>query len=70
MFNNGELSVFCCTPNITWVMREGNVARIRETINAYRLLLRKPEGKGPLERPSRKWVGGVKMDLERTRWDV
>jgi len=51
-------------------MREGNVARIRETINAYRLLLRKPEGKGPLERPSRKWVGGVKMDLERTRWDV
>jgi hypothetical protein len=53
-----------------WMIREGHVARIRETINAYRLLLRKPEGKGPLGRPSRKWEGSVTIGLERTGWDV
>jgi hypothetical protein len=34
------------------------------------VLLRKPEGKEHLGRPSRKWEGSVKMDLERTGWDV
>jgi hypothetical protein len=52
------------------MIREGHVARTREKINAYRFLLRKPEGKGPLGRPSRKWEGNVKMDLERTGCDV
>jgi hypothetical protein len=34
----------------------GNVARI-ENRNAYRLLVGKPEGKIPLERPRRRWGG-------------
>jgi hypothetical protein len=29
----------------------------------YRVLLGKPEGKRPLERPRRRWEDGVKMDL-------
>lgn len=62
--------MFSTAPNITWMIRKGHVARIRETINAYRFLLRKPEGKGPLGRPSRKWEGSVEMDVERTGWDV
>jgi hypothetical protein len=32
--------------------------------NAYRLLVGKPEGKRPLERPRRKWVDNIRMDLE------
>jgi hypothetical protein len=29
----------------------------------YRILVGKPEGKRPLERPRRKWVDNIKMDL-------
>jgi hypothetical protein len=30
---------------------------------AYRLLVRKPEGKRPLGRPRRRWVDNIRMDL-------
>jgi hypothetical protein len=43
----------------------GNVARIGKKINAYRILVRKPEGKRPLGRPRRRWVGNIKYILER-----
>jgi hypothetical protein len=36
--------------------------------NAYRILVRKPEGKGPLGRPRRRWVDNIKMDLRKTGW--
>jgi hypothetical protein len=36
---------------------------MRETRNAYRILVRKPEGKRPLGRPRRRWVDNIKMDL-------
>jgi hypothetical protein len=32
-------------------------------MNAYRILVGKPEGKRPLGRPRRRWVGNIKMDL-------
>jgi hypothetical protein len=41
----------------------GHVARMGEKINAYRILLGKPEGKRPLGRPRHRWVGNIKMDL-------
>jgi hypothetical protein len=41
----------------------GNVARMGEGINMYRVLVGKPEGKRPLERPRRGWEDGIKMDL-------
>jgi hypothetical protein len=31
----------------------------------YRGLEGKPEGKRPLERPSRRWEDGIRMDLRR-----
>ena len=31
---------------------------------AYRVLVWKPEGKRPLERPRRRWVGNIRMDLQ------
>jgi hypothetical protein len=34
-----------------------------ETRNAYMVLVGKPEGKRPLRRPRRRWVGNIKVDL-------
>jgi hypothetical protein len=42
--------------------RTGHVARMGETRNAYRILVRKPEGKRPVGRPRRRWVDNIKMD--------
>jgi hypothetical protein len=46
----------------------GNVARMGEKSNAYRILLEKPEGKRPLRRPKHRWVNSIKMDLRKIRW--
>jgi hypothetical protein len=42
---------------------------MRETRNANRILVRKPEGKRPLGRPRRRWVDNIKMDLGEIGWD-
>jgi hypothetical protein len=34
-----------------------------EEKNVYRVLMGKPEGKRPLERPRRRWQDGIRMDL-------
>jgi hypothetical protein len=34
-----------------------------EKMNAYRILVGKPEGKRPVRRPSRRSVDNIKMDL-------
>jgi hypothetical protein len=36
---------------------------------AYRILVGKPEGKRPLGRPRRRWMGNIKMDLKEIEWD-
>jgi hypothetical protein len=41
----------------------GNVARMLEKRNAYRLLVGKPGGKRPLGRPRRRCMDNIKMDL-------
>jgi Tol biopolymer transport system component len=43
--------------------RAGQEARMGEKINAYRILVVKPDGKRVLVRPGRKWVDNIKMDL-------
>jgi hypothetical protein len=48
----------------------GNVARMGEMRNAYRILVGKPEGKRPLGRPKRRWVENIKMDPREIEWDV
>jgi hypothetical protein len=54
----------------TWRMRwVGHVAQMGEKRDVYRLLVRKPEGKRPLGRPSRRWVNNIRMDLgEGVMW--
>jgi hypothetical protein len=51
--------------------RRMHVARMGEGRNVYRVLVGKPEGKRPLERPRRRWEDGIKMDLRETgSWGV
>jgi hypothetical protein len=46
---------------------EGQIERMEEKRNAYRLLVGKPEGKRPLGRPRRRWVH-VRTDLGEVGW--
>jgi hypothetical protein len=46
------------------------VARIGEKRNMYRLLVRKPERKGPLGRPTRRWIDKIKLELLEIRLGV
>jgi hypothetical protein len=39
-----------------------------EKRNVYRLLVGKPEGKRPLERPRRRWIDNIEMDLLEIGW--
>jgi hypothetical protein len=36
--------------------------------NVYRVLVAKPEGKRPPERPRRRWEDGIKMDFREIGW--
>jgi hypothetical protein len=36
---------------------------MEDSIGAYRVLVRKPEGRRPIERPRRRWEDNIKMDL-------
>jgi hypothetical protein len=36
---------------------------------AYRILVGKPEGKRPLGRQRRRWVGNIKIGLSEIGWD-
>jgi hypothetical protein len=40
----------------------------RKKIIAYRVLVGNSEGKGPLERPRRRWVDNNKMNLSEISW--
>jgi hypothetical protein len=57
-------------PNIVRVVKSrrmrwaGHVARMGEGRGGHRLLVGKPEGKRPLERPRHRWEGNIKMDLQ------
>jgi hypothetical protein len=74
--HSGELHILCLSPDIIrqiksrrmrWV---GHVARMREGKNVYRVLMGKPEGKRPLERPRHRWEDGIKMDLMEIGWGL
>jgi hypothetical protein len=41
----------------------GHVARTGEERKVYKVLMRNPEGKRPLERPRRRWGDGIRVDL-------
>jgi hypothetical protein len=74
--HNGELYNLYSSPSIIRQFKSrrmrwaGHVARMGEGRNLYRVLVGKPEGKRPLERPRRRWEYGIKMDLRDTGWGV
>jgi hypothetical protein len=72
--HNEELHDLYSSPSIITIMKSrrmrwaGHVARIREKRSAYRLLVGKPGGRTPLERPRRRWVDNIRTDLVEVRW--
>jgi hypothetical protein len=44
--------------------------RMGEKMNAYTILVGKPEGKRPLGRPRRRWLDNIKMGLREIGWVV
>jgi hypothetical protein len=42
----------------------GHVARMGEERGVHRVLVGKPEGKRPLERPRRRWEDNIKIDVQ------
>jgi hypothetical protein len=39
-----------------------------ESRGVFRVLVWKPEGRRPLERPRRRWEDNIKIDLKEVRW--
>jgi hypothetical protein len=72
--HNGELHNLYSSPDIIRQIKSrrmgwaGHVACMGEGRNVYRVLVGKPEGKRPLERPRRRWKNGIKMDLREIGW--
>jgi hypothetical protein len=46
------------------MIRVGHVAHRGKERGVHRVLVGKPEGKRPLERPRRRWEEDIKMDLQ------
>jgi hypothetical protein len=46
----------------------GHVARKGEGRDVYKVLVGKPEGKRPPERPRCRWEDGIKKDLREIGW--
>jgi hypothetical protein len=73
--HNEELHNLYSPPSIIRMIKSmrmrwaGHVPRMREKRNAWRILVRNPEGKKPLGRPRRRWVDNIKMDLREIEWD-
>jgi hypothetical protein len=47
---------------------EGHVACVKEKMNAYRVLVGKPEGQRSLRRSRYRWKDNIKMDLREIGW--
>jgi len=65
-----ELNDLYSSTNIVRVIKwrrmrwAGHVARMGVEREVYRVLVGKPEGKRPLERPRRRWMDNIRMDLQ------
>jgi len=68
--HNAELNDLYSSPNIVPVIKSrrmrwaGHVARMGEERGVYRMLVGKPEGRRPLERPRHRWVDNIRTDLQ------
>ncbi|KAJ4441021.1 hypothetical protein ANN_10870 [Periplaneta americana] len=73
--HNAELHALYSSPDIIRNIKSrrlrwaGHVARMGESRNAYRVLVGRPAGKRPLERPRRRWEDNIKMELREVGYD-
>jgi hypothetical protein len=73
--HNDELHSLHSSPNIVRVIKSkrmslaGHVARMGKGRGVYRVLVGRPEGKGPPERPRCRWEDNIKMDLREIHID-
>ena len=57
------------SPNVVRVIKSiilrwaGHVARLEESMSAFKILTGKPTGKRPLGRPRRRWEDNIRVDL-------
>ena len=68
--HNEELNDLYSSPNTMRVLKSrrmrwaGHVALMGDEIGVYRVLMGKPEARGPVGRPRRRWVDNIRMDLQ------
>jgi len=68
--HNEELNDLYTPPSIVRVIKSrrmrwaGHVPRMGERRDVYRVLVGKPKGKRPLQRPRCTWENNIKMDLQ------
>jgi hypothetical protein len=73
-FHSEELRNLYASPDIIRQIKsrrmrwEGHVARMGKERKVYKVLVVKPEGKRPLERPRRRWEDGIRVDLREVGW--
>jgi hypothetical protein len=71
--HNEELHDLYCSPSIIRVIKSrrmrwaGHIARAGERRGAYRVVVGKPEGKGPLGETRHRWEYNIKLDLQEVR---
>ena len=74
--HNAKLHALYSSPNIIRSIKSrrlrwaGHVALMKQSRNAYRVLLEKTEGKRPLGRPMRRWEDNIRMDLREVGCDT
>ena len=74
--HNEELNDLYSSPNIVRVIKSrrmrwaGNLARMGEVRDVYRVLVGRPERKRPFGRPRRRWEDNIKIDLEGVKWEM
>jgi hypothetical protein len=74
--HNDELHSLYSSPNIVGVIKvtrmrwAGHVACMEEGRGVYRVLVARPEGKRPLERPRRRWEDNIRREIgiNRANW--
>jgi len=60
--------------NVPWVIKSrrmrwaGHVARMEDRRGAYRVLMWRPDGRGPLGRPRCRWEENLKIDIQKVGW--
>jgi hypothetical protein len=68
------MTILYSSPSIVRVIKArrmrwaGHVARMGDVRGAYNILVGRPEGMRPLERPRRRWEGNIKIDFREIRF--